>query len=256
MSQAHHTKDGNEDSRDLAERLQSLDTVVEKSSKTLQRLVGIPLETHQASQELQDLIEEAEKAAEGIRDTLNQQQSLKNRRQHNPDQGQGISNEYREEMQFHAAGLEAFGSDENPVTNGRIANYHIIHEGDIKKDEEAICYVAQHEPDRLQKASEGFKMLYNISISEYDNFQIASAPHEVINALNKKSDMNHFHFSITECKPQLKNYVISICDSIINRWKTYISSPSKDGLMTENMHNQNKNQNRCLEQEISDMLQI
>ncbi|KAF3402482.1 hypothetical protein DPV78_004277 [Talaromyces pinophilus] len=254
MSQAHYTKDENEDRRDLADCLQSLEIVVEQSSKTLQVLEKFPLETRQAgSQELRELIEEAEKVAEGMRDTLKQQQSLKNRRQRNHEQGQETSVEYREEMQFHAAGLEAFSSDENPATNGCIANYHIIHEGDIKKDEEAICYLAQHEPDRLQQASEGFRVLYNISISEYDNFQIATAPPEVINALNKKSDMNHFHFSITERKPELKNYIINICDSIINRWKTYISSSSKDRLMTENMHNQNKNQNRCLEQEISDM---
>lgn len=254
MSQAHQTIDGNEDSCNLADRLQTLEAEVEQSSKTLQILERFPLETHQAvSQELWELIEEAEKVAEGMRETLEQQQFLKNRRQRNPDQGQEVSDEYREEMQFHAAGLEIFSSDESPTTNGRPANYHIIHEGDIKKDEEAICYLAQHEPDRFQQASGGFKVLYNISMSEYDNFQIATAPHEVINALNKKSDMNHFHFSIAQRKPQLKSYVISICDSIINRWKTYISSPSKDGLMTENMHNQNKNQNRCLEQEISDM---
>lgn len=254
MHQAHHTKDGNEDSRHLTERLQALEAVVQQSSKSLQALVKFPLKTHQAvSDELRELIGEAEKVAEGMRATLEQQQFLENRRQRKSGQGQEISDEYRKEMQFHAAGLEMFGSDKNSVTNGRLANYHVIHEGHIKKDEEAICYLTRYEPHRLEQASEGFKILYDISISEYDNFQIATAPHEVINALNKKSDMNHFHYSVTQRKPQLKIYVISICNSIIDRWETYISSSSKDGLMTENMHNQNRNQNRCLETEISEM---
>lgn len=254
MSQAHHTKDGNEASHDLTKRLQALEVVVQQSSKVLQALEKLPLETHRAvSEELRELIEEAKKATAGMRATLEQQKSLENRRKRNSDQGHEISDEYRKEMQFYAAGLEVFSSLEYSERNRRLANYHVVHEGDIKKDEEAICYLAQHETHRSEKASEGFKLLYDISISEYDNFQIATAPHEVINALNKKSDMNHFHYSVTQRKPQLKNYVISICDSIINRWKTYISSSTKDGLMAENMHNQNRNQNRCLETEINEM---
>lgn len=254
MSQVHHTKDGNEDSRGLTECLQGLDVVVQQSSRILQALEKLPLETCRAvSEELRELIEEAEKATEEMEATLEQQKSLRNRRQRNSDLGHEVSDEYVHEMLFYAAGLEMFGLEKNSETKGRLANYHVVHEGDIKKDKEAICYLAQHETHRLEKASEGFKLLYDISISEYDNFQIATAPDEVINALNKKSDMNHFHFSVTQRKPQLKNYVISICDSIINRWKTYISSSSRDGLTAENMHNQNRNQNRCLETEISEM---
>jgi hypothetical protein len=261
MSQDHHKTDGNGSDPTLAVRLQSLEAVVKQSSKVLQILEKFPIETHQAvSEELRALIEEAREVTEGMRATLEQQQkesdlqqSLENRRQRIPDQSQEISDEYQEEMQSHAAGLEKFSSYENPTTNGLLANYHVIHEGNLKKDEEAICYLAQYEPHRLEHASEGFKILYNNSISEYDNFQIATAPHEVINALNKKSDMNHFHFSITRRNPQLKSYVISICDAIIKRWKTQISSSTKDGLLMENMHNQNRNQNRCLEEEISNM---
>lgn len=188
-----------------------------------------------------------------MRADLEQQQSLESRRQRNPDQEKAISDEYREEMQSYAAGLEIFGSDENSTTNRRLANYHIIHEGNIKKDEEAICFLAQYEPHRFEQAVEGFKILYNISISEYDKLQIATAPHEVINALNKKSDMNHFHFSVTRRRPQLKSYVNNICDLILDRWKTYISSSSNDVLIIKDMQNQNRNQNRCLEAEIDEM---
>lgn len=257
MSQTHHTEDENLVDQTQGDLLQKEEAFVEETSETLQSLETSPMEEGQETVErLRALIEETQQVTGEMRAILEQQQRISGlqkpvskRRQSIPYRVRQTSDAYREEMQSHAAGLEKFGSDANHATQGRPANYHVIHEGNIKKDEEAVRFLAQHHPYRLKHACEGFEILYGISVSEYDNLQIATAPDDIVNAFNKKSDMNHFHFSQARRNPQLKNWLVSICDAIINQWKRHISSSGEEVLRIEHI----RGQNDCLEKEISNM---
>lgn len=167
------------------------------------------------------------------------------------EQDREISGAYEEQLRQRAFELDTLNNQSRHSSSSRklIDTNYVTHEANIKLDMEAVTYLEDQNPHRIARVTGGFEKRYGILVTDYYEFGFCDAPDAVINALNKKSDLEHLPRYRNCGGDDFKLRTIGICESIIHQWKTY-NTPSVEIFDFSIAHTE-----RLVEQ-VNDMIEI
>jgi hypothetical protein len=145
------------------------------------------------------------------------------------EQDREISDVYEQQLLQRASELDTFGDQNRLFSPSRklIDTNYDIHEANIKVDMDAVSYLEGRNPHRIAQVTRGFEKRYGILITDYYEFEFCDAPDAVINALNKRSDLEHLPRYRKFVDEERKLQAIAICESVIRQWKAF-NTPTVD----------------------------
>lgn len=145
------------------------------------------------------------------------------------EQDRDISGAYEHQLLQRASELDAYGDQSRLFSPSRklIDTNPVVHDADIKLDMEAVTYVEGRNQQRIAQVTRGFELRYCMLVTDYYEYELCDAPDAVIDALNKKSDLENLPRYRKLVDDDWKLQAIAICDSVIRRWKAF-NTPSVD----------------------------
>lgn len=145
------------------------------------------------------------------------------------EQDREISSAYEQQLLQRASELDTCGDQNRLFSPSRklIDTSPVAHKADIKLDMEAVTYVEGHNPHLIAQVTRGFELRYDMLVTDYYEFELCDCPDAVIDALNKKSDLENLPRYRKFVDEDWKRQAIAICESVIRQWKAF-NTPSVD----------------------------
>lgn len=117
-------------------------------------------------------------------------------------------------MHVRASELEAASGHVD--AQARFQRNSIVHRGDVKRDLRVFDFLESNRLEyRLKKASDGFQVLYGVSVDKLRP-RIGTAPSEIVRFLDTRGSLEVLH----QWKkfPEERKTWISVCDRNVNSW--------------------------------------